>query len=96
MRIFHALQSTIEGLTRTIKLDTNGNRTEFTLDLIELASDGVQKFGTWNSSTGLNITRAPVPKISALADGTLQNKSFIVLTALVSVFGIISRENNRN
>lgn len=77
--------TTIEGLTRTIKLDTNGNRTEFTLDLIELASDGIQKFGTWNSSTGLNITRAPVPKISALSDGTLQNKSFIVLTALVII-----------
>lgn len=65
-------------------MDTNGNRTEFSLDLVELASDGVQKFGIWNSTTGLNITRAPVPFISALNDGSLQNKSFIVLTALVS------------
>uniref|UniRef100_A0A336MCA3 CSON013411 protein n=1 Tax=Culicoides sonorensis TaxID=179676 RepID=A0A336MCA3_CULSO len=79
----------VHGLTRTVKLDTNGNRTEFTLDLIELAPDGIQKFGTWNATHGLNISRATIPKISPLNDGSLQNKSFIVITALSKPYGML-------
>lgn len=68
-----------------MKLDSNGNRTEFVLDLVELQSDGVQSFGSYNSSTGINITRAPDPKILTSNDASLQNRTFIVLTALVSI-----------
>lgn len=66
-----------------MKLDTNGNRTEFMLDLIELQSDGIKKFGTWNSTSGVNLTRTFDVAAAAQNDGTLQNRTFIVLTALV-------------
>lgn len=74
----------LDGLTGHIKFDHQGQRSVFSLDIIELASDGVKQIGTWNSSIGLNISRNFV-HVSLGGDNlSLQNKSFIVLTAIVS------------
>lgn len=55
------------------------------LELVELQSDGIQSFGLYNSSTGINITRSPDIKVLTSNDASLQNRTFIVLTALVRV-----------
>lgn len=75
-------QSVVNGLTGEIKFDNQGLRTNFALDIIELTSSGIAKVGQWNASEGLNITRN-YEATSNIDDGSLKNKTFIVLTALV-------------
>lgn len=72
----------MHGLTGEIKFDNQGLRTHFAVDVIELTSSGIAKIGQYNSSDGLNITRS-YEKTSSIDDGSLKNKTFIVLTALV-------------
>lgn len=73
-------------MTGEIKFDNQGLRSEFALDLIELGLSGLIKVGTWNSSEGLNISRANIKPHSGDDDaGSLKNKTFIVLTALVRI-----------
>ncbi|XP_026481357.1 glutamate receptor ionotropic, kainate 3-like [Ctenocephalides felis] len=77
--------TTLEGLSRTIKFDNEGFRTDFELDIIELTSSGIIKVGEWNSTEGLNITRVYEPPQAAVGSASMQNMSFIVLTdAIVS------------
>lgn len=65
--------------------DVKGKRTEFLLDLIELGPSGLNKVGTWNSTVGLNMTRQYVALVSDIDTHSLKNKTFVVLTSLVSV-----------
>uniref|UniRef100_A0A182PQM6 Uncharacterized protein n=1 Tax=Anopheles epiroticus TaxID=199890 RepID=A0A182PQM6_9DIPT len=81
--------STIHGLTRSIKFDHQGHRSDFLLDLIELGPAGLEKVGVWNSTEGLNFTRKKEQTASALEDGTLQNRTFIVLTAISPPYGML-------
>lgn len=73
----------VKGLTGNIYFDQKGHRSEFIAEIIELASDGVQKIGLWNSTDGeLYVARANMG--GDFSDELpLRNKSFIVLTALV-------------
>lgn len=75
------MQTITQGLTGEIKFDNEGLRTLFTLDVVELKSSGLEKVGSWHQETGLNITRMSLP--TSTDEGTLSNRSFIVITALV-------------
>jgi hypothetical protein len=54
------------------------------LDIMELSYNGLQRIGTWNSSENdrMRITRLLLPP-SGQESESLQNKTFIVLIALV-------------
>lgn len=72
----------IRGLSGEIHFDTKGHRSIFQVEIIELATDGIRKIGTWNTTDGLYLARAhPIIDHSVLS---LRNKTFVVLTALVS------------
>lgn len=73
----------MKGLTGVIKFDHQGFRSDFTLDIIELTRDGLQKAGTWNSSEGVNYTRSYGENQKQIVE-ILQNKTLIVTTILVS------------
>ena len=77
-------QSMLHGLTGMVQFDNEGLRTNIALDIMELSYNGLQLVGTWNSteSDGLRMTRL-VPPASRQESESLQNKTFIVLTALV-------------
>jgi len=77
-------QSVLHGLTGLVQFDNEGSRTNIALDIMELSYNGLQRIGTWNSTEndGLRITRL-VPPPSGQDSDSLQNKTFIVLTALV-------------
>lgn len=78
----------IKGLTGNIHFDQKGHRSLFHVEVLELASDGLNKIGTWNTSDGLDLERAhPVVDESVLS---LKNKTFIVLTALVRFIFMIA------
>lgn len=74
----------LHGLTGMVQFDNEGLRTNIVLDIMELSYNGLQRIGTWNSSgsDGLRITRL-LPPPSGQDSESLQNKTFIVLTALV-------------
>lgn len=69
------------GLSGEIHFDQKGHRSNYQVEVIELATDGIRKIGTWNTTDGLYLARAhPSVDESVLS---LRNKTFIVLTALV-------------
>lgn len=73
----------IRGLSGDIHFDQKGHRSNFQVEVIELATDGIRKIGTWNTTDGLYLARAhPIIDESVLS---LRNKTFVVLTALVSL-----------
>ncbi|XP_038213876.1 glutamate receptor ionotropic, kainate 2 isoform X3 [Zerene cesonia] len=71
----------MKGLTGVIKFDHQGFRSDFTLDIIELTRDGLQKAGTWNASEGVNYTRSYGDNQKQIVE-ILQNKTLIVTTIL--------------
>ena len=78
----------MEGLTGLIKFDTAGFRSDFQLDVVRVTEDGLKKIGVWNSTSNVEwLLKAHVSNPDA--ELTLQNKTFIILIAIV-------RENARN
>lgn len=75
-------QSETVGLTGLIKFDTAGFRSDFQLDVIRVAEDGVKKIGTWNSTNSIEWLPENRP-INSDIEFSLQNKTFIVLIAIV-------------
>ncbi|KAG9493299.1 hypothetical protein GDO78_001285 [Eleutherodactylus coqui] len=71
-----------EGLTGRITFNkTNGLRTDFDLDVISLKEEGLEKIGTWDPSSGLNMTDNQKEKPANITD-SLSNRSLIVTTIL--------------
>ncbi|XP_062537416.1 glutamate receptor ionotropic, kainate 2 isoform X3 [Armigeres subalbatus] len=87
--------STVHGLTRGVKFDHEGHRSDFLLDIVELGPAGLEKVGVWNSTEGLNITRKKEQMALAFDDGTLQNRTFIVLTAISPPYGMLKDSPTR-
>lgn len=75
----------MKGLTGLIKFDHQGFRSDFMLDIIELNNkEGLKKIGVWNSTEGVNFTRTFGDVYTQIVE-SLQNKTFIVSTILVSI-----------
>ncbi|XP_051470071.1 glutamate receptor ionotropic, kainate 2 isoform X2 [Apus apus] len=71
-----------EGLTGRITFNkTNGLRTDFDLDVISLKEEGLEKVGTWDPLSGLNMTENHKGKPANITD-SLSNRSLIVTTIL--------------
>lgn len=77
-------QVEMRSLTGVIKFDNQGFRTNFVLDIVELTKEGLTKIGTWNSTEGVNFTRTYREVYTQIVE-SLQNKTFIVTTILVSI-----------
>lgn len=71
----------MRGLTDVIKFDHQGFRTDFILDIIELAPNGLRKIGTWNSTQGVNLTRTYNDHQQEIKE-ILANKTLVVSTIL--------------
>lgn len=70
------------GLTGEIRLDINGFRTDFQLDLMEKVRGRVQKTGTWSRSSGVNYTMTATEQGSQMVE-KLANKTLRVVTTTV-------------
>ncbi|XP_019727175.1 glutamate receptor ionotropic, kainate 2-like isoform X3 [Hippocampus comes] len=71
-----------DGLTgRVLFNKTNGLRTDFDLDVISLKEEGLEKIGTWDPPSGLNMSETHKSKTSNITD-SLANKSLRVSTIL--------------
>lgn len=65
-----------------IQFDNEGRRSNIAVEVLELGSAGVFQIGLWNTSEGLTVTRE-APRIDNSDDGSIKNKTFIVMIALV-------------
>lgn len=76
----------IDGITKSVKFDENGLRSDFEVQIFSLDTQGLVPTGSWSTEGG--ITRfpdnsAPTEDASAIS---LKNRTFIVLTSLVCAF----------
>ena len=66
------------GLSGLIKFDTQGLRTDFDIDVLELQSTGLEPIGTWSMIDSLNLTRAVEVVDSGNPTNIMANKTFVV------------------
>lgn len=82
----YIFQTEMEGLTGLIKFDTSGFRTNFQLDVVRVTEKGLKKIGIWKSTNASKwsvewLLESQPPKFDA--ELSLQNKTFIILIAIV-------------
>lgn len=77
--------SPLKGLSGEIHIDSQGNRKNYNLDILELASDGLKKVGMWNSTKGIQSLRGMPFDNSQTDPHILANKTLKVLTVIVSI-----------
>lgn len=65
------------------------------MDIIELTQNGLEKIGAWNVTEGVNMSRPELPGLGGEED-SLHNKSFVVLTSLVSFLLLIPQPRTDN
>ena len=75
----------MDGLTGKVKFDKSGLRTDFTLEIMELKRHGLDKVGTWNDKEGIKFSRYFMKTYSEIVE-SLQNKTLVVTTVVVSIF----------
>ncbi|KAI8046451.1 hypothetical protein M5D96_002661 [Drosophila gunungcola] len=86
---------TLSGLTGPIRFDYEGLRTDFELEVIELAVSGMQKIGQWSAEDGFEENR-PAPAHSLEPDmRSLVNKSFVVITAISEPYGMLKETSEK-
>ncbi|KAK1171148.1 glutamate receptor ionotropic, kainate 2-like [Acipenser oxyrinchus oxyrinchus] len=82
-----------EGLTGRITFNkTNGLRTDFDLDVISLKEEGLEKIGTWDLPSGLNMTENQKGKTTNITD-SLSNRSLVVSTILEDPYVIFKKSD---
>ena len=72
----------INGLTGKVKFDKHGIRTDFTLDIVELKRQGLEKVGSWYEVDGIKFSRNFVTTYSEIVE-SLQSKTLVVTTVVV-------------
>ncbi|XP_061063614.1 glutamate receptor ionotropic, kainate 2 isoform X5 [Eubalaena glacialis] len=82
-----------EGLTGRITFNkTNGLRTDFDLDVISLKEEGLEKIGTWDPASGLNMTESQKGKPANITD-SLSNRSLIITTILEEPYVLFKKSD---
>lgn len=84
--IFNSMRSVMpfKGLSGEIQFDPDGNRVGFTLEILELSSAGMKTIGTWDETEKIVSTRGSTVELEKDHPNIFFNKTFIVLTTLVS------------
>lgn len=77
----------IDGMTKSVKFDENGRRSEIEIQIFSLNTQGSTMIGTWDPEEGIKqvLTISPIPAEGDPAAMSLRNRTFIVLTALVNI-----------
>lgn len=83
-------------MTKSVKFDENGRRSEIEIQIFSLNTQGAVQVGTWDTEYG--IRHAPgggesLPEGDSAAM-SLRNRTFITLTALVSLNYIFKLQRN--
>lgn len=68
-------------MTKNVKFDANGRRSEITVQISSLTTEGSIKIGTWDTEYG--VKSLPIPGITTSGTDVLRNRTFIVLISIV-------------
>lgn len=69
-------------MTKSVKFDENGRRSEIEIQISSLTTQGSVKIATWDADYG--IKSIPVAGITTSGGDVLRNSTFIVLISIVS------------
>jgi hypothetical protein len=75
----------LHGLTGMIQFDNEGFRTNIVLEIMGLSYNGLEHVANWSSKGGLDYINRTVVSTSQYSSENLQNRTFRVITALVSL-----------
>lgn len=77
-----SLQKSVEGISGRINFDEQGERNDFTLEVLELTpTKTLKKIATWDEIHGINMTRALTDVYTQISE-SLQSKTFIVASRI--------------
>ena len=84
--IFNSMKTfpPFRGLSGDIQVDQHGNRENFHLEILELASEGLKQIGTWNSTMKIQTIKGKPADVIDHDPNSLKNKTLTVLIAIVS------------
>jgi len=82
----------MDGLTGRVSFDTEGFRSSFTLEIVELRKEGLAKVGTWESGMGANFSRNYTEQYSEIVE-SLHNKTLIVSCILNNPFLMLKEDS---
>lgn len=80
-----SLQKEGEGITGKIGFNEHGERTIFSLEILELAKDGFKKIATWDPLNKVQSTRTEGDITQQIVE-SLQNKTIIVSSRIGEPF----------
>ncbi|XP_066979529.1 glutamate receptor ionotropic, kainate 2-like isoform X4 [Macrobrachium rosenbergii] len=85
----------LDGLTGLIKFNTEGFRSDFQLDILEVdVKEGLKKVGTWTQVGGANYTRSWAEAVETV-ETNLHNKTLRVSIALTSPYAMLKENPER-
>ncbi|XP_064086755.1 glutamate receptor ionotropic, kainate 2-like isoform X4 [Macrobrachium nipponense] len=85
----------LDGLTGLIKFNTEGFRSDFQLDILEVdVKEGLKKVGTWTQAGGVNYTRSWAEAVETV-ETNLLNKTLRVSIALTSPYAMLKENPER-
>ncbi|XP_038610841.1 glutamate receptor 2 isoform X2 [Tachyglossus aculeatus] len=84
-------QVQVEGLTGNIKFDQNGKRINYTINIMELKTNGPRKIGYWSEVDKMVVTLTEIP--SGNDTSGLENKTVVVTTILESPYVMMKKNH---
>ncbi|XP_034246071.1 glutamate receptor ionotropic, kainate 2-like [Thrips palmi] len=90
--------SEVRGLSGLLRFDHRGRRSSVLVELLELAEDGTHSLGFWNTTEGLNMTRArPRSPGGYLAaqNPIFFNKTLTVLIAMTQPYSMLKEASKK-
>ncbi|XP_066262906.1 glutamate receptor ionotropic, kainate 2-like [Euwallacea similis] len=85
------------GLTRNIRFDIEGFRSDFKLDLLELTTEGLRNVGQWNTATTvLTTSRRDIKPLEDIEEETnIFNTTFKVIIVLTSPYAMLKETTDQ-
>ncbi|XP_025016477.1 glutamate receptor ionotropic, kainate 2 isoform X1 [Tetranychus urticae] len=90
---------TFRGITGLVAFDQLGFRSSFTLDVMTVSEDGLQKIGIWNPEEGKGVNISDAWRAFLFQTHALENKTVVVTTILNEPFAMLkgsAREKSQN
>ncbi|XP_007084270.1 glutamate receptor 2 isoform X1 [Prionailurus viverrinus] len=84
-------QVQVEGLSGNIKFDQNGKRINYTINIMELKTNGPRKIGYWSEVDKMVVTLTELP--SGNDTSGLENKTVVVTTILESPYVMMKKNH---
>ncbi|XP_004685411.1 PREDICTED: glutamate receptor 2 isoform X2 [Condylura cristata] len=84
-------QVQVEGLSGNIKFDQNGKRINYTINIMELKTNGPRKIGYWSEMDKMVVTLTELP--SGNDTSGLENKTVVVTTILESPYVMMKKNH---